>query len=121
MDLKRFTAVDILEVTIQHSAFEEGQEPIFVMAGPCHIATKKADKARMETITKARGKHFDHDKLATAHTSARVLGWKNVAWEGKSLDWSPENALMVLATPALQFIKDQLHSALGDDESFFMA
>jgi len=121
MDLSKFTAVDTLDVTIQHSAFEEGKEPVFTMAGPCHFATKKADKVRTDAITKARGKNFDSEKLATTHVSARVLGWKNITWEGKPLEWSPENALMILSTPALKFVKDQIHVALGDDESFFTA
>lgn len=121
MDLSKFTAVDSIEVTIYHGAFEPGTEPVFTVAGPCHVATKKADKTRSEAIIKARGNRFDAEKLAIEHTAARILGWKGVVWEGGELEYSPENALMLLSVPALRFVRDQIIAALGDDEAFFKA
>lgn len=121
MDLSKFSAVDSIDVTIFHPAFEDGQEPVFTMAGPCHPATKKAEKARAEAILKARGKSYDMDRLSIELVASRVLGWKNVTWEGAALPWSPENAVMLLQTPALKFVRDQIAIALADDESFFKA
>ena len=121
MDLSKFSAVDSLDVTIYHTAFDEGLEPVFTMAGPCHTATKKAEKARAEAILKARGKSHDMEKLSIELLASRVLGWKNVTWEGEALPWSPENALKLLQAPGLKFVRDQIAIALADDESFFKA
>lgn len=121
MDLKNFKVIDTLEVRISHPAFKEGEAPVFTVAGPAHSATRKAKKVWSDAVTKARGKNIDSDELAATRTATRILGWKNVTWDGESLPWSPENALMLLSEPTLEFIKDQINIALGDDESFFYA
>ena len=121
MDLSKFSAVDSLDITIYHPAFDEGHEPVFTVAGPCHPATKKAEKARTEAILKARGKSSDMEKLSIELLASRILGWKNVTWEGEALPWSPENALKLMQAPGLKFVRDQIAIALADDESFFKA
>jgi len=118
IDLAVFTAVDTFEIAIHHPAFEPGTEPVFVMAGPNHPATIRADKARQEAVLKAHGR-IDAETLATDHVASRVLSWRNIVIDGKQPSAHLAEVKDLLTRPNLKWIRNQVLAALGDDESFF--
>lgn len=95
----------------------------FTLAGATHPATKKADQKRSDALLKAKKglKAEDRDRLMLDYVSARVLAWEGIEWEGVELECTPENVAMVLSTPDLSFLRDEILVALGDDEAFFTA
>jgi len=120
VDLSTIKALETVKVEITHSACEGVS---FVLAGPTHPATRKAEQARADVLVKSKKapKGSERDKIMHEFIAARVISWEGVEWEGKPLECNHENALMVLSHPNLTFLRDEILIALGDDEVFFKA
>lgn len=118
MDLSKIKALDTVKVEITHSACEGVH---FVLSGPNHPATRKAEQARSESFGKGKKTIAGEalKRIVNEFVAARVLAWEGVEWEGKPLICTPENALMILSQPNLSFMRDEILVSLGDDEVFF--
>jgi len=118
MDLSKFKAVDSIRVDIDQAGCEG---VAFILAGPSHPATKKAERARTDAMAnnKRRLKGDALKQMVTEFLAARVLSWEGVEWDGKPLEASEENALLILGNPDLEFIQNQLLTALGNDDLFY--
>jgi len=117
MDLSKFKAVDSIRVEIDQAGCEG---VAFVLAGPSHPKTKAAERARTDAMANAKRRKGDALRaLVTEFLAARVLSWEGVEWEGAPLEPTEENALKILGNPDLEFIQNQLLTALGNDDLFY--
>lgn len=118
MDFSKFKAVDSIRVDIDHADCDGVS---ITLAGPSHPATKRAERTRNDAVATSR-RRVKGDALkgiVTEFLAARVLSWEGIVWEGKPLDATEENALMLLNSPAGEMIQGQLLQAIGNDDLLY--
>lgn len=121
MDLSKFKVKDSITVPIIHPDLDGVSVEL---AGPSHPATLKAQRERTARLLAMRGRQMstkEKEALGIEILASRVLSWSGVEWEGAPMDCSPENVKAILENPNLEFIAEQLYTAIGENGSFFSA
>jgi hypothetical protein len=116
------------EVVIKHPVTGEPTDvSIFVVGTDSTAAQACLDKQqalRFKEMTKGDGEmvipEFDAQQNRESFLDLLVVcttGWKNMAWKGEELAYSPENARMIYSK--VPTIRDQVNKATGSRKLFF--
>lgn len=127
MDFAELDTSDLAEagvsVVLNHPATGEPLDATITVAGVDSKRFRKAkhevDNRRLGTMVR-RGKanltaeQLDEESLAILVLC--TLGWKNVSWDDKPLECTPENVRMLYTK--LPWVREQVDRAMGDRERF---
>jgi hypothetical protein len=127
MDLSTLTPADSVEITLRHPATgvdltTEKGDPITISIHGMDSAVFQAHQKglinkRLQRQTRkaaVTAEQIEEESLGTL--AACISGWKNIEFDGKSLEFSRSNAKLLLGK--LRWVREQLDEAIGDRSNF---
>jgi hypothetical protein len=125
-DLSTVVLEQSVELELRHPVSKEPLGAKIHLAGQQHPLRKKIVHERQRRLRKQfqrSGKFAFVDPAEEEEDTLEfvvgcTLGWSGISFDGKPLDFSPDNARRIYADPKLAWLRDQVVALLYDDESF---